>query len=433
MVTVQPFAGLRYDAGQVGGLARVLAPPYDVVTPAEREALERRSPYNIIHVELPAGGGDRYERDVALLGRWRLGGALLQDAAPALYLLEERFDQAGRVRRRLGLLAAVPVLPWSSGAVLPHEHTMPGPKLDRLRLLQACRTNTSPIFLMHDDPGGRIRELLARATEAAPAATARLGPGDIPHAAAEHRLWVLDDAHRLADLAAAFGAAQAYIADGHHRYETALTYRAQQRAAHPANPDGPWDAALMFLVAVDDPGLVALPTHRLLRDLDPARLAALPSALAGLYDLERLPPALPLPAALDRLAEAGNGALLIAGLPGGLTLARPRGDLAARLPSERSAAWRSLDVSALHALVLEPLLGLGEEEIRGERHAQYTRDAAEALGAGARGAAQLAVLLNPTPPQQVCAVARARDRMPQKSTFFYPKPLTGWALYAHGT
>jgi uncharacterized protein (DUF1015 family) len=431
MVAVQPFRGLRYNQTKAGALENLLAPPYDVVSPAERDLLVGRSPYNVIQIELPVGGDDRYRRAADLLAGWRRDGILAQEHAPALYVLEERFSVDGVDYQRLGVLAAVTVEPWSSGAVLPHEHTLPGPKADRLRLLQATRTSISPIFLMYDDPGGQIRGALETVAVQEPVTNVQLDPGDIPHAARESRLWPVTDQQVLATLVPAFAATQAYIADGHHRYETALTYRDQQRRAHPAAPDGPWDAALMFLVAVDDPGLTVLPFHRVIRHVDAGRLANLPAALAQVYALETFPAGEPLETTLQRLTQAGAGAMAVAGLSERLTLLRPRRDPAGVLPPERAHSWRSLDVSALHGLVLEPLLGLGEEEVRSERYVQYTRDAAEAVQAVRDGQAQLAFLLNPTRPAQVCAVARDHERMPQKSTFYYPKPLTGFVLYPH--
>ncbi|HEY8741580.1 MAG TPA: DUF1015 domain-containing protein [Chloroflexota bacterium] len=431
MVAVQPFRGLRYNQTKAGALEHLLAPPYDVVSPDEREKLVAGSPYNVIQVELPVGGDDRYQQAADLLAGWRRDAILAQEHAPALYVLEERFSVDGSESRRVGVLAAVTVEPWSSGAVLPHEHTMPGPKLDRLRLLQATQTNISPIFLMYDDLSGEIRATLEAVTAQESVTTVQLDGDAIPHAARESRLWPLTDEHLLSKLLPAFAGAQAYIADGHHRYETALTYRAEQRQAHPDAPDGPWDAALMFLVAVEDPGLVVLPIHRVIRNVPAARLEQLPSALTRFFDLDTIPPETPLDSALQRLRQAGSGALLLAGLPQGLTLARPRSDLAQALPAERSASWRSLDVSVLHGLVLEPMLGLGEEEMRGEHYVEFTRDAAEAVQRVQYGQAQLAVLLNPTRPEQVCAVARDHERMPQKSTFYYPKPLTGFVLYPH--
>ena len=431
MVAVQPFRGLRYNQTKTDALEHLLAPPYDVVSPDERDKLVARSPYNIIQIELPVGGDDRYRRAADLLAGWRRDAILAHEYAPALYVLEERFDVDGVAYRRLGVLAAVTVEPWSSGAVLPHEHTMPGPKLDRLRLLQATQTNISPIFLTYDDPTGGIRATLEAVTAQEPVMTVQLDAEAIPHAARESRLWPVTEERLLAKLLPAFAASQAYIADGHHRYETALTYRAEQRQAHAEAPDGPWDAALMFLVPVDDPGLVVLPIHRVIRNVAAARLDQLPAGLAHLFVLDVIPSETPLDSALQRLHQAGAGAMLLAGLPWGLTLAQPRSDLAAALPADRAASWRSLDVSALHGLVLEPLLGLGDEEIRSEQHVQFTRDAAEAVQSVQNGQAQLAVLLNPTRPEQVCAVARDHERMPQKSTFYYPKPLTGFVLYPH--
>jgi len=431
MVAVRPFRGLRFNEPKSGHAAGLLAPPYDVVSSEERSALVRRGAYNVIQVELPVGGDERYAQAAALLASWRRDGILTQEASPAFYLLEERFTLDGQERRRLGLLATVVVEPWSTGAVLPHERTLPGPKVDRLRLLQATRTNVSPIFLMYDDPARHISALLSQVTAQEPAIIVQLQPGEILHAAAMHRLWVITEPALVAAIIGAFVHSQAYMADGHHRYETALAYRQEQRAAHPDQPDGPWDAALMFLVDVDDPGLAVLPIHRVLHNLDGERLTRLPEALQALYRLEPVAPDLPI-ARLTRLQrDAGAGAMLLVGPGQHVMLAIPRGQPADRLPSDRSQAWRDLDVNALHDLVLRPLLGLGEAGIRSERFVTYTRDAGAAFGAVRSGEAQLAFLLNPTRPEQVCAVARAHDRMPQKSTFYYPKPLTGLVLYPH--
>jgi uncharacterized protein (DUF1015 family) len=298
-------------------------------------------------------------------------------------------------------------------------------------LLQATQTNISPIFIMVDDPAGELRSHLVAIIAGPPDVDLTLPPGSVEHAANRHRLWVVSDQATLTQLQSVLARSQAYIADGHHRYETALTYRDLARQAHAHHPDGPWDNALLYLATVQDPDLAVLPFHRVVRGLPAATVAGLRAALEAHYQLTPLDASIPVADHLATMAKAGPGALLLADGGQRLTLLTPKSDLAAHLPADRSAAWRDLAVSQLHGIILQPMLGLGDAEIQSEHYVSYVRDATEALAMVASGEAQLAFLLQPTQPAQVCAVARAHDRMPQKSTFFYPKPLTGLVLYPH--
>ncbi|MCL5947124.1 MAG: DUF1015 domain-containing protein [Chloroflexi bacterium] len=423
-----PFRALRFNPHRIPDIAEVVAPPYDVISPEDRAALLARNPYNIISIELPVGGADRYTRAAAQMRQWQTEEILQYDNNPGLYILEEHFTVDGRQFVRHGVLATVTVTPWSNGEVLPHEFTLPGPKQDRLDLLRACQANISPIFLLFDDPDNQVQNILRKATAGDPLQHIALAPGSVPHAADVSRLWAITDEGQVARLLKLFAARQAYIADGHHRYETALTYR-QEQAARTHGGSGPWDRALMFLVAVNDPGLAVLPIHRIIRNISSSWLAYFHARLAELFEL------IPLdtrstPDLTSTLDQTADGSFLLIERDA-LHLLRPRRDLAPLLPYDHSPAWRSLDVSALHTLVLEPMLGLGEREVEGEGFLTYTRSAQEALDAVHTDQAQLAFLLKPTRPEQLCAIARAHDRMPQKSTFFFPKPVTGTLIYDH--
>ncbi len=443
MADVRPVPGIRYAPGT--DLAAVVTPPYDVISPEAQARYYARSPENIIRLELGRDepGDDelanRYTRAAATFAAWRLQGVLQQDA-PALYLYEQRFSlpASGGERRRLSLLARVRVEPWEAGVVLPHERTLSKPKSDRLKLTRATAATLSPIMALYDDPRGALAKALAKPLKRAP----ELSFSD--ESDEQHRLWVVRDAALIERVATFFRDRQLYIADGHHRYETALAYREELREARRELP--PEDAAnftLMALAAIEDPGLVVLPTHRIVRGVPQERLAEFRRDLDGLFESAPL-----LTGGLDELDGLGAGAVTEAlaeasagGTRTAFALVAPDGVRilrqtdAGRAAMDRrtgeagaaSEAWRALDVAVLHELVLAQGLSVSEQSIRAGEHVTYTRDAQAALDAVRTGAdgAQLAFLLNPTPPAAIRDVARAGDRMPQKSTYFYPKLITG--------
>ncbi|HST88807.1 MAG TPA: DUF1015 domain-containing protein [Ktedonobacterales bacterium] len=437
MADVRPLPGIRYAAADQ--LAALVTPPYDVIAPDAQASYYARHPDNIIRLELGRDepGDDalnnRYTRAAATFAEWRLRGVLRQDA-PALYLYEQRFTWDGREYRRLSLLARVRLEPWEAGIILPHEYTLAKPKDDRLKLLRACAANLSPLLALYDDPDHELARLLAPSLEA-PAAT------DFTDETGErHRLWALRDESLAHAVAAFFAPRQLYMADGHHRYETALAYRDEQAASRKA--DLPSDDAARFtllaLSAVEDSGLLVLPTHRILRELDPAAVAALPTLLDRHFTVEPLAAPVDAPAALARLAEAhhaGETAFIAAGLRETLLLRlRPAGraamDRAGDENDNASDAWRRLDLAVLHELVLRDALGISGAMVRAGEHISYTRDAAVALAAAHDDATggTLALLVNATPPAAIRDVAHAGGRMPQKSTYFYPKLITGLVI-----
>lgn len=430
MAEVRPFAGLRYDPAVVGDLARVVCPPYDVIPVEAQREYYQRSPYNVIRLELPLSEpseapAEKYRRAGRTFREWLRAGVLKPEARPALYVYDQEFTLYGRTLRRRGLIVALRLEEWSRGIVLPHEATHAKPKADRLALMRACAANLSPLFALYDDPHGDVAEQLARPTASPPAVELCDEHGD------RHALWVVSTPTVVAAVATALGERVIYMADGHHRYETALAYRDEQ-PQHGGSGDEAYRFVLTVLTAVEDPGLVILPTHRVVRGVDPARLAALHEALAHWFTIELLPD--DEAAQRAALAEAGRDAPafgLYAPALGDdcvrLLRLRDRTAAEASMPRDRSAAWRQLDVSIAHALLLEQALGLAPEMI--EEQVTYTRDATEALCLVRQGQGQVALLLNPTRVAQVCAVARARDRMPQKSTYFYPKVLTGLVIH----
>ena len=430
MPRVLPFRGLRYAAPS-SELDRLVSPPYDVITPDEQTQLRALSPHNAVYVELPRDKpgepGSRHRLAAAKLAEWRRDGVLQPDPRPAYYLSETQFTYAGETLRRRDVLAAVAVEPWSTGAVLPHEHTMPGPKADRLDLLRATHLNASPIWLLH-------RDQLVGLDQAWSAAAATPPTVEFTWCGEQHRLWVVDDPATVGAVEAAFqSGGPLYIADGHHRYETSLAFAQEAGSTVPGA-----GATLATVTWADDPGLLALPTHRLLHGLDPSlNLEEAEVRWADVFHGEYYPvwegaPAEQIDALVQQLASSGRSAPSF-GVYGlghldlfGVLEVRGRKAPAGHLPAERSEAWKSLDVSMLHSLLVDPLVaetGRPREEIL-----SYIRDPQLAVRAVREGQASVAFLMNPTPISGVLAVADAHDRMPEKSTYFHPKPPAGLVM-----
>ena len=430
MPRVLPFAGLRYAAPS-HELASLLSPPYDVISPEDQARLQALSPHNASYVELPsdAGGppGGRYRLAAERLAAWRRAGVLQPDPRPAYYLAETEFSYGGQTLRRRDVLASLAVEPWSSGAVLPHEHTLAAPKADRLELLRATHLNASPIWVLHTERHAALDRAWADA-EARPPTV------EFAWQAEQHRLWRVDDPSTVEAVRAAFAAGgPLYIADGHHRYETGLVFRAEAAADVPGAT-----ATLAALTWAEDPGLLALPTHRLLHALDPAlTLEETETRWAEVFHQEYYPvwedaPVEQIDALMQQVASSGRVAPSF-GLYGlgqldlfGVLEIRGRTVPDGLLPPERSAAWKSLDVSLLHALLVDPLV-----EASGRPRADvlsYTRDPHAAVLAVREGRASVAFFLNATPVSGVLAVANTEDRMPEKSTYFHPKPPAGLVM-----
>jgi len=421
MADVQPLRALRYEPSVAGPLQDLVAPPYDVIDPEQRARLAARSPHNVVAIDLPEPGPgngpeaqDPYAHAAATLERWRAEGAVVRDPAPALWALaQDTTGPDGRPITRRGVLARVRVEPYGPGRIRPHERTHPGPKEDRLRLTRATRANLSPIFALHADPDHHVQRALAPHTTGAPFADVTDDEGT------RHRAWRVADPGAIEAVQRALAEAELLIADGHHRYETALTY------AEEVGGDGPHRYLLACLVALEDPGLTVFSTHRLVHGLadDPARQEALAGTLRDHFAIEELEN-------LDELAPSpGDGPTQLGYVdahvrrPFRLTL--KDWDPVDRALPDAPEPLRRLDAAVLEALVLKGPLGLTEDDISHLRGLSYARDAAQAREAVLAGAADAAFLLRPTPVAQVRAVAAAGAPMPPKSTYFFPKIPTG--------
>ncbi len=428
MPPVFPFAGVRYAASTNADLARLVCPPYDVIGPEEQAKLLAASPHNAIRLELPTDEpgrpGSRYRSAARTLADWRRDGVLCSDPEPAYYLAETEYTQAGVTQRRRDVLAAVAVEPWSERVALPHEHTMAGPKADRLELMRATHLNASPIWML-------VRDRPLELERAWKLADARSPDMQFEWRGEVHRIWVIDDRPLVGSIQQAFQVAEPlYIADGHHRYETSLAFKSEAGSNVPGA-----NAVLAAITWADDPGLVVLPTHRLLSGIDPSlTLEEAETRWSETFHVEYFPvwedaPAEQIDAFMQQLASSG-GAGPSFGVFGlgqrdlfGILELRGRKPPRDALPQERSDAWKSLDVSLLHTLLVDPLVaesGRPREEVL-----RYTRSAHEAVAEVRAGRAAVAFFLNATPVQSVMAVADAGDLMPEKSTYFYPKPPAG--------
>jgi uncharacterized protein (DUF1015 family) len=423
MPIVRPFRALHYDPALVGPIASVVAPPYDVIGRDEQGRLYETSPYNVVRLDL-SRESDRYGSASRTFQKWRESGALTRDPEPAFYVYAERYRlKDGDERERFGFFARLRLEEFASGKVLPHEKTLASAKADRLELQRACRANLSSIFGLYTDPGFALADATASAREA-PSADF-MDPAGI-----RHRLWRVSDPQVEGELERRLEDRVVYIADGHHRYETALRYRDEMRQETGRRQgDQPFDFVLAYLVNMEEPGLVVLPTHRMLRDLG-VGTEALIDRLRACFRIEESPKAEGAGAFLEKLrpreASERRIGVVLRGLDRFVVLVTRDGDNDSRLSG--STALRRLDVSLLHGLVLEgdgSILG-GEAHHEAEAgRLVYTKDEEEALQRVESGEFAVAFLLNPTRVSEVREVSEAGETMPEKSTYFYPKILTG--------
>jgi uncharacterized protein (DUF1015 family) len=442
MAEIIPFRALRYNPQLVPDLARVVAPPYDVISPEAQERYHARHPYNVVRLILgkdeawDTADDNRYSRAAATFADWRRAGILRRDPFPALYVYEQEFSVGdGPCLRRRGLLALVRLHEYAERVILPHERTFSRYKDDRLRLMRACPANLEAILGFYPGPNPAAAAVLDRCAAAEPAV--RLADED----GVGHRLWLLRDATDLETVRAAVRERPVIIADGHHRYETALNFRTERRGSDTRSPaaghDRLDDYVLMHLVQADDPGLVILPTHRVIRRRPPCLGAELRAVLARHFrvrpfPLDRADPTLALRIALADLARRRHGGIACALYDGGaevlvLETADPAASQAL-LAEGHAPAFARLDVAVLHRLLIEGILGI-PSAMQADDSIGYTRDASQALAEVSAGKAAAAVFLNAPQVDQVQAVAMAGERMPQKSTYFFPKVLGGLVMH----
>ncbi|HIZ83971.1 MAG TPA: DUF1015 domain-containing protein [Firmicutes bacterium] len=422
MAEIKPFAALRFT-GKAGRAEEITCPPYDIISEEERRGYLARNPHNVIRLELPRAegeGADPYAEAGRVLQEWLAEGILARDQKPALYIYEEAFTAGGRSYAVRGFICRVRLEEFSKGVVLPHEETLSKAKADRFNLMCATGCNFSQIYSLYMDEGGQTRRAVEALSSGQPAQCFTDGAG------VTHRLWIAEDGPAVEEICRQFAGRKLYIADGHHRYETALRYRDHLREA--GGPAGDSDYVMMMLVDMENPGLVVFPTHRIVRDLPAFDGAALLRDCEAYFDVMEQDSLSTMDAALETAYAAGQKAFGFYDGGSGWHLLRLRDPavMAGFLP-KGSKALRELDVSVLHSLVLERLLHIDKENMANQVNLTYTRDKAEALEAVREGA-DCCFILNPTRVEEISAVAAAGEKMPQKSTYFYPKLITGLVM-----
>lgn len=432
MADIQAFRAFRYDLGRIGNLSDVIAPPYDVIGPELQQALYERSPYNVVRLildkELPgdSDGNNRYTRAAQFLRDWQQDGILAQDSARSLYVYHQDFEVEGRRYTRKGFMARVRLEKFGEGRVFPHEETLSGPKADRLKLFHATNMNLSQIFGLYPDEAGDVGTLLDEAVQRA-----------MPLQATDHlgvvsKVWPVSDQRIVSRVVGLMGPKPIFIADGHHRYETALRYRDdKQQSGELSGPDAPANFVLMMLVSMQDPGLVILPTHRLVSNIGELHAEQLRTLLSNHFELETIGTgADSARQAWEHIEADGSQELLGFGTvaDGVWQVGRFRSaQLMEKLAGDHSPAWRELAVAVLHRVVLEKLL---PESGASQPQCKYVHLLKEVTDAVAARDCQLAVLVPPAQMNHVEQIAGNLEKMPPKSTYFYPKLLSGLLFHS---
>ena len=408
---IKPFRGYRYAGATKPDVSAIVAPPYDQISPETQDRLLAMSPHNIVRVTYPRDAGapaGKYRQAAGVLRAWLAAGVWRRDERPAIYPYQQIYAVAGRSVTRTGFIALGEVSDYDRGVVLPHERTHAGPKEDRMQLLEATAADIGLLFMLASDPDGDLRRAAAPTGE--PIAEARDLRGE------HHRLWRITDETTLARIVALMAPRPVIIADGHHRYETAVAYR--HRHSYAAEK-------MMAFFTLEAPGLTILPNHRLVHDVQPFDFDDLMQMASRWFTVTPL---------VDPLAfRPQTGTIGVVSGPDAavLTLRPDHRDLI-KWPEGTSAAWRALAVSILHEGLLRPLLGIDDARLDAKTHVDYTADFAEAVELARTGACQAAFLIAPTTSAELQAVVRGGELLPQKSTHFYPKLLDGLVFHRLG-
>jgi uncharacterized protein (DUF1015 family) len=437
MAEIRPFRGVRYNQSKIKNLAEVISPPYDIISPQQQDALYASSPYNFVRIEYnrevpqDTNQDNRYTRAVAYIKNWIKEGFLKQDEKAAFYLHAHSFTCQGRSYLRRDIIAAVKLEEWDRRIILPHENIIPNAKRDRMSMLYACQGNTSQVLAMYADPQKVIEGVIAEQEKGQPVMNFKDPWGE------GHQVWAVTQPEAVARIEKEIARQPLYIADGHHRYDSALTYRRERAAQNPQDSrDAGYNYVMTSLIDMNDPGLVILPTHRLVRGISRSALTALRPSLMTFFELEDIDLKSPDVWARvnSRLAGLSPGmsrvSLAIYGLiPQTITILTVKDfqSSGALMPAFHGDLYKKLDVSLVDHVILEKMLGYDKDTENIQL--AYTHDIQEAIDRVNNQEYQLSFLLNPVGPEIIKSIADAGDRMPRKSTYFYPKAPAGLVFY----
>jgi len=423
MAVIKPFRGIRYNKEKIQNLEKAVSPPYDVISEQEKRDYLNFSPYNIIRLILPEpdGGNDKYNSACNLLNQWLDSDILSRDKEPSIYIYQQIFNIDGDDITRTGFICLLKLEEFKLGTVLPHEKTLSAPKEDRLRLMNACKANLSQIFGLYQDTNLAICQILKKNTSDSPIIDITDIKGE------KHKLWAIADKDDIAAITSVLKNKKVFIADGHHRYETALNYKkklAETNSVHTG--DEPYNFIMMYLCEMNDSGLAVLPTHRLIKDLPEFNKSTFKQNLSIYFDV--------IQTNKKNLFEymEKNRDKHVFGLYMGkgefYALSLKNKGLKPLVQENIPDAWKELDVAILHKIIIENVLEITDENVKHQKNIKYTADGEEGIRQIDNGSCELLLFLNSTKLSQIKDISLKGEVMPQKSTYFYHKLLTGLVI-----
>lgn len=422
MAEIKGYKGLRFNCEKAGKIEELVCPPYDIISDQQREEYIKTNPHNIIRLELPKGD-DKYNKAAEILKDWLEKGILVKEDKPAIYIYEEEFTAYGERKAIKGIICRVKLEEFSKGIILPHEFTLSKAKEDRLSLMKATNCNFSQIYSLYMDGGKNTLGKIDSLSKSEP--DIQLQDNDN----VTHRMWIIKDEKAIADICSDFTDRKLYIADGHHRYETALNYRNYLREQGLAKEGDACDYQMMMLVDMEHPGLVVFPTHRLVRNLDSFNAERVIDSCKEYFDVTEHSDINTIESTLMELYNQGKKAYAFycGGSSYKLLVLKDTNIIKKLLPNA-STATQQLDVTILHTLILEKIFGIDAENMAKQINLTYTKIFDEAISSVQQGESQCAFILNPTRVSEIREVASNGEKMPQKSTYFYPKMITGLVM-----
>ena len=427
MPKIRPFNAVRYDKTRIKDLSKVVAPPYDVISPREQDALYKRDIHNIVRIILgkirktDSRNDNRYTRAAASLKKWLASGVLVRDKRPSIYIYAQKYKYNGKTINRIGFISLIELDLGKETRILPHENTLAAPKTDRLNLTRATGANLSPIFVLYEDRSGKVASILHNFI------SANVPAIDVDSEGVNHKIWILEDPDDIKIMEDVLASTNVFIADGHHRYEVARMYaRELQKMKAPADKLAKLEYTIAYFVESDEKMLTVFPAHRAIKDTAGLSDRDILDKLRGYFRIEKLSGLKKMMSRLDALKEDHAFGMYTGGKDFYiLTLKDIKSSDSAIKGKPKE--WKRLDVSILHQFIIKNVLGISDDD----NNVEFFKSPEEAAGLVRRGDFNVVIFLNPTKARQVREIARIGERMPRKSTYFYPKPLSGLVINKH--